>query len=52
MEKNWKIVLDKEGVQGPIRQRPHFREAKHAYRRLYTEHVASTGQGNKSIHPA
>ena len=46
------IVFNKEGVQGPMRQRPDFREAKHAYRRLYKEHVESTGQGNKSIHPA
>ena len=50
-QRNWKIVLEK-GVQGPIRQRPDLREAKHAYRRLYKEHVESTGQGNKSIHPA
>ena len=50
-KKNWKFVLDK-GVQGPIRQRPDFREAKHAYRRLHKEHVESTGQRNKSIHPA
>ena len=49
---NWFIVSDQEGVQGPMRQRPDFREAKHAYRRLYKEHVESTGQGNKSIHPA
>ena len=51
-QRNWKIVLGKEGVQGPIRQRPDLREAKHAYRRLSKEHVESTGQGNKSIHPA
>ena len=35
-----------------MRQRPDFREAKHAYRRQYKEHVESTGLGNKSIHPA
>ena len=51
-QRNWFIVLNKEGVQGPMRQRPDFREAKHAYRLLYKEHVESTGQGNKSIHPA
>ena len=50
-QRNWKIVLNK-GVKGPIRQRPDFREAKHAYRRINKEHVESTGQGNKSIHPA
>ena len=50
-QRNWKIVLN-TGVQGPIRQRPEFREAKDAYRRLYKEHVESTGQRIKSIHPA
>ena len=44
--------LNKEEAQGPIRQRPDFREAKHAYRQLYRENVESTGEGNKSIHPA
>ena len=34
-EKNWKIVSNKGVVQSPMRQRPDFREAKHAYRRLY-----------------
>ena len=42
----------REGVQGPIRQRPDFREAGRAYRRLCGGRVGSTGQGNKSIHPA
>ena len=51
-QRNWKIVFIKEGVEGKIRQRPDFREAKHTYRRLYKKHVESTGQGNKSIHPA
>ena len=50
-QRNWKIVLYK-GVEGKIRQRTDFREAKHAYRRLYKGHVESNGQGNKSIHPA
>ena len=50
-QRNWKVVLNKEGVQGPTRQRPDFREAKHAYRQLFKEHVESTRQGNKSIHP-
>ena len=27
---NWTIVLNREGVHGPIRQRPDFREAKRA----------------------
>ena len=43
-----KIVFHKEGVEGKIRQRPDFREAKHTYRRLFKEHFESTGQGNKS----
>ena len=51
-QRNWKIVLNKEGEEDMIRQRPDFREAKHAHRRLYKEHVESTGQGNTSIHPA
>ena len=46
-----KLFLDKEVVQSPKRQRPGFREAKHSYRRLFKEHVESTGQGNKSIRP-
>ena len=41
-----------EAVQSSTRQRPDFREAKHACRRLYKEHVESTGQGNQPIHPA
>ena len=51
-KKNWHIVFNKEGKQGPIRQRPDFREAKHPYRQLFKEHVESTTEGNKSIHPA
>ena len=46
------LLFQTKGVQGPIRERPDFREAKHAYRRLYEEHVECTRQGNKSIHPA
>ena len=52
MGKELENFLHRQGEQGPIRQRPDFREAKHALRRLYKEHVESTGQGNKSIHPA
>ena len=47
-QRSWTIVLNKEGLQVSIGQRPDFREAKHAYRRLHKEHVESTGQGNKS----
>ena len=39
-------------VQGPIRQRPDFREAKHTCRRQSKETVESSGQGNKSTRPA
>ena len=42
-QRNWQIVLNREGVHGPIRHRPDFREAKRAYCRLYKEHVESTG---------
>ena len=52
MAKELETLFLNKGVEGKIRQRPDFREAKHAYRRLYKEHVESTGQGNKSIHPA
>ena len=48
---SWHISLNKEGTQGPIRQRPDFREAKHTYLQLYKEHVESTGGGNSPIHP-
>ena len=44
--------FNKEAKQGPTRQRPDFREAKHAYRQLYKELAETTGEGNKSIHPA
>ena len=44
-EKNWHIVFNKEGKQGPMRQRPDFREAKHAYRQLFKERAESTGEG-------
>ena len=50
-EKNWHIVFNEEGKQGPTRQRPDFCEAKQTYRQLCTEHVASTGDGICSIHP-
>ena len=38
------IGKNKEGIEGKIRQRTDFREAKHAYRRLYKGHVESAGQ--------
>ena len=47
-EKNWHTVLSKEGKQGPMRQRPDFRDAN----KLYTEHAESTGEGINPIHSA
>ena len=35
----------KEGKQGPVRQRPDFREAKEVHRQLYKEHAESIGEG-------
>ena len=42
---------DKEGVEGKIRQRPDFREAKHTYGRLYKEHVESN-RTRKQVNPS
>ena len=50
-KKSWHISLNKEGIQGPIGERPDFREAKHTYLQLYKEHVESTGEGHSPIHP-
>ena len=52
MGKELAHFLNKKGKQGPIRQHPDFREAKHAYRHLSKEHAESTSEGNESIHPA
>ena len=51
-KKSWKVSLNKEGTQGPLQQRPDFREAKHRYLQLYNEHVERTGEGNSPIHLA
>ena len=51
-EKNGRIVLNKEGKQGSMKQRPDFREAKQVHRQLYKEHAESTGEGIDPIHPA
>ena len=51
-QRNWHFVSNTEGKQGPMRQRSDFRQAKQAHRQLLKEHVESTGQRNKSIHPA
>ena len=49
---SWKIPLNREGIQGPIRQRPDFIEAKQKFIRPSDEHVERTGAGNSRIHPA
>ena len=36
---SWKISLNREGIQGPIKRRPGFREAKQKCIGLYNEHV-------------
>ena len=36
-EKNWVLSLNKEGVQGPLNQRPDFVEAKRELKRLHDE---------------
>ena len=50
-EKNWVLSLNKEGVQGPLNQRPDFVEAKRELKRLHDEHVKETSEGNTPIHP-
>ena len=49
-EKNWQFVLNKEGKQGPMRQRHDFPEAKQKHRQQYKEHAESTGEGMNPIH--
>ena len=50
-EKSWKLSLNAEGTQGPLNQRSDFKEAKQTCKRLYQEHTANTGSGNKPISP-
>ena len=50
-EKSWVLKLNKEGVQGPMNQRPHFVEAKREMKKLHDEHVKETSEGNTPIHP-
>ena len=50
-EKTWAISLSKEGVQGPLNQRPDFVEAKREIKRLHDEHVKETSEVNKPINP-
>ena len=49
-EKSWHISLNKEGTQGPMRQRPDFRERTRIFN-YTTIHVESAGEGNSPIHP-
>ena len=50
-EKSWKLSLNAEGVQGPLNLRSAIKEAKQTCKRLYQEHTAITGSGNKPIPP-
>ena len=50
--KSWKNSLNAAGIQGPMNQRSDFTEAKQKCKRLYDEHTAITGDGNKPIPPA
>ena len=43
------MFLNAEGIQGPLNQRSDFMEAKLKCKRLYDEHTAITGDGNKPI---
>ena len=46
-EKPWKLPLSAEGKQGPLNQRSDLKQAKQTCKRLYQEHTAITGSGNK-----
>ena len=45
------IVLNAEGVQGPLNQRSDFKDAKQTCKRLYHECIAISGSGNKLTTP-
>ena len=51
-QKSWKISVNKEEIQGPIKQRPDFCEAKQKCTQRHKEHVERTGEGNSPLHPA
>ena len=51
-EKSWEISLNREGMQGPMNQRPNSIDAKHKCKRLCDEYVERTGEGNEPIPPA
>ena len=50
-EKSWKISLNAEGIQGPLKKRSDYTEAKQKCKILYDEHTAITGDENKTIPP-
>ena len=50
-EKKWVLSLNKEGVQGPLHQRPGLVKAKRELKRLHDEHVMETSEGNTPVHP-
>ena len=49
-EKNWVVSLNKEGLQGPLNQRPDFVAAKREFKSLHDEHAKETSEGNTPIH--
>ena len=50
-EKNWVLSLNKEGVQGPMNQRPDFAEAKQILKRLHDKYVTETSEENTPNYP-
>ena len=50
-EKSWKLSLNTEGIQGPVKQRSDFKEEVQTCTRLYHEYTAITGSRNKLIPP-
>ena len=51
-EKSWKLSLNAEGMQGPLKnQGGDFKQAKQTCKRPYQEHTAVTGSGNKPVPP-
>ena len=43
---NWVLSLNKEGVQGPMNQRPDFAEAKQKFKKCIDEYVKETSEAN------
>ena len=49
--KSSKMSLNAESIQRPLNQRSNFKESKQKCERLYAEHTAITGDGDKPIPP-